>query len=55
MKVKVISFNDMDILEEAINNFIKDKKVINVKFNSIIAGKYIYDRALILYEDIDKP
>lgn len=54
MKVKVIGFNDMDIFEECINNFIKDKKVIDIKFNSVVGGKYINDRALILYEDIDK-
>lgn len=61
MKVKIISYNDEIIsyndgsmFEEAINMFIADKKVIGIQYQALLSGNKINDRALILYEDIDK-
>lgn len=54
MKVKIISYNDGTVFEEAVNMFIADKKVIEIKYQAFLAGNRINDRALILYEDIDK-
>ena len=55
MKVRIISCNDGKVFEEAVNMFIADKKVIEIQYQALLAGNNINDRALILYEDIDKP
>lgn len=55
MKVRIISCNDGNIFEEAVNMFIADKKVIEIQYQALLAGNKINDRVLILYEDIDKP
>lgn len=63
MKVKIFSCSAADILEKAINNFIKDKKIIDIKFSSVhyfteynekglfINGE-INDRVLVIYEEM---
>lgn len=56
MKVKVIEGPSTDYFEEEITNFIKDKKVIDIKFTDSLG---IHDRsyfegaesALIMYEE----
>lgn len=53
MKVKIISYSDAIIFEQEINAFIADKKVIEIKYHSLLAGNRINDRALILYEELD--
>lgn len=63
MKVKVLSCSNADILEREINNFIKGKKVIDIKFQShVVITKYdkagtpceidINDRVLVIYEEM---
>ncbi len=63
MKVKFFGNEDIDVMERAINNFIKDKKVIDVKYNvyTLFSGTNrdmthtVYDRAMVIYEDNYKP
>ncbi len=50
MKVEIISSSDGKTLCDCVNNFIADKKVIDIKFTSVIAGQRVNDRVLIIYE-----
>lgn len=57
MKVKIFEYSsifDMDIddMEEDINDFIKDKKVIDIKYDCCaVSGKNLeYITALVIYE-----
>ena len=50
MKVEIISSSDKKTLCDYGNNFIADKKVIDIKFTSVITGKSVNDRVLIIYE-----
>lgn len=55
MKVKVIkSGGDASFFEHRINSFIKDKKIIDIKYQADLYSTYKSYSALILYEDIDK-
>lgn len=47
MKVKII-FDISGGLEESINNFIKNKTVIDIKFNTLSNGM---SKVLIIYKD----
>lgn len=38
MKVKIFSYNYTNDLEEQVNNFIKDKEVIDIKFEVTYSG-----------------
>lgn len=38
MKVKIFSYNYTNDLEEQVNNFIKDKEVIDIKFQVNYTG-----------------
>lgn len=53
MKVKIFDFEHEADLEDAINNFISDKKIIDIKYNissSMYAEEQIYCySALIIY------
>lgn len=56
MQVKIFDFEHELDLEQAINNFIKDKKIIDIKY-SISHFKYSNEQifsfsALIMYENI---
>lgn len=59
MKVKIIANENTEILEQEINEFIKDKTIIDIKFNSytLFSGStphlmhYVYDRVMILYKE----
>ena len=59
MKVKIIANENTKILEQEINEFIKDKTIIDIKFNSytLFCGRTscmthnVYDRAMILYKE----
>lgn len=62
MKVKVISSSNIDNFERSVNEFIKDKLVVDIKYSSYpVVTQYgpnntpkrvdIYDRVLIMYED----
>ena len=54
-KVHIIATNNAYAFVEAINNFISNKKVIDIKYQSTtctdINGPTINDRALIIYEE----
>lgn len=55
MQVKMINFGGAeDFFEQRINNFIKDKKVIDIKYQADLYSSYKSYSAMILYEDIDK-
>ena len=55
MSVKVALFSDNDAQNLIINvsDFCKDKKVIDIKYQSMVAGCAINDRVLVIYEDQD--
>ena len=61
-KIKIFSSNDIRKLEQYVNEFVSDKKVMDVKYQSILVPtKYsmngftisatIYDRAMVIYEE----
>ena len=54
MKTKLMTNTDMGELQEEINNFIKDKKVIDIKFNSVGYDGVDYDAVLIMYDEKEK-
>lgn len=47
MKVKIFADSDYDLLEREINDFIKDKTIINIKFTS---SKYT-TKVLVMYTE----
>lgn len=53
VKVALFSYNDAHNLIDTVNDFCKDKKVIDIKYQSVIAGYAINDRTLVIYEDQD--
>ena len=53
MKVQVLASNDSTQLQKWINDFIKDRMVIDIKYNSVSVGNSVNDRVLILYEDFE--
>lgn len=56
MKVKILYDSYMMELEDKINDFIKDKEVINVSFSDACSGSGIYGMysALILYKECEE-
>ena len=50
-KIKIIEDNTTYFLEKEVNNFIKDKKVINISYAVHMCGCFTYREACILYED----
>lgn len=55
MSVKVALFSDNDAYKivNMVNDFCKDKNVIDIKYQSMVAGCAINDRVLVIYEDKD--
>lgn len=64
MKIKIIANSDISSFEKNVNAFIADKVIHDIKYQSMsIAQRYngagiptdigIFDRALIMYDDID--
>ena len=49
-KVKILCNDELYKLEEAINDFIKDKKVIDIKFAVVEGVPADYKYVLIIYE-----
>lgn len=60
-KVEVISIVDLDEFESTLNNFIKDKKVVDIKYQAVyittafvggipVKGR-IYNRGMVVYEE----
>lgn len=50
-KVKIFENDSSYYLEKEINDFIKDKKVLNISYNVHMYGYSSYREACILYED----
>lgn len=50
MKIKIFCTNDIGKLEDAVNEFIAKKDVIDIKF---VTGSTVYDRimAMVMYDD----
>ena len=50
MKIKIFCTNDIGKLENAVNEFIAKKDVIDIKF---VTGSTVYDRimAMVMYDD----
>lgn len=57
VKVKIIACNDGSRLMELVNDFCKDKSVIDIKFQSLLIDeritRSINDRVLIIYSEED--
>lgn len=53
VKVALFSSNDAYNLIDTVNDFCKDKKVIDIKYQSMIIGYAINDRMLVIYEEQD--
>lgn len=55
MKVKIFVGINAKSVEDAVNEFIKDKSIIDIKYQSIgLTTRYnvtVYDRALVMYVD----
>ena len=65
MKIKIFSASSNTIVEESVNEFIKDKEVIDIKYtpsfivnqyndNGIPAGGAFIDRVMVMYEELKK-
>ena len=55
-KVEIIGGNMSRYnIEEEINNFIKDKNVINISYTTYMCGYHTYREACILYENTSYP
>lgn len=60
-KVKVISINNLEQFESILNDFIKDKKVVDIKYQPVYISTAfvggtpvkgtVYDRAMVIYEE----
>lgn len=53
MKVKIIHQYRDRPLELSINDFIKDKEVIDIKYSMCAYGEDSFDSALVIYKDSD--
>lgn len=64
MKVKIISARDIDDFERSVNEFVKGKLVVDIKYSSYpVVSQYgsnnvptrvdIWDRVLIMYEEME--
>lgn len=63
-KVKILAYSDAKVLREKVNDFIKDKDVVDIKFsslciptmvkNGIPTNMVINDRVLIIYKEYKK-
>lgn len=51
VKVALFSHNDAYEMVDMVNDFCKDKNVIDIKYQSMVAGCAINDRVLVIYED----
>ncbi len=51
MKTKLIVSNDLEEFNKSVNDFIKDKKVKDIKFTTDVMDGIGYYNALILYEN----
>lgn len=54
MKVEIFDDTNVGDLENTINDFIKDKEVIDIKYSSILESEYnqIIFSVLIMYKDL---
>lgn len=60
-KVKAISVGDLERFESVLNDFIKDKKVVDIKYQPVYISTAfvggtpvkgtIYNRAMVIYEE----
>ena len=50
-KVKILESNNSYFLEKDINEFIKDKIVINVSYSAYMCGYSTYREACVLYKE----
>lgn len=56
MRVKIIASTNGLELEDEINSFIQDKRIIDIKYSSFHLGALaVNDRVLIMYEDDETP
>lgn len=53
VKVALFAVNDDYKKVDIVNDFCKDKKVIDIKYQSMVSGCAIKDRLLVIYEDQD--
>lgn len=53
-KIKIFSMNDAYTLEEMVNRFIHDKKIVDIKYAPLVRNDRAYDRVLVIYEEDDE-
>ena len=51
VKVALFSYNNAHNLIDTVNDFCKDKNVIDIQYQSMVASCTINDRVLVIYED----
>lgn len=51
VKTKLISGDDSAIFERSLNEFIKDKKVLDIQYKALKPSFLCHDRALVIYVD----
>lgn len=56
IKVRIFSDTNISAFENSINDFIEDKKVISIKYSTLIVAirrevNAVCDRALVIYEE----
>jgi hypothetical protein len=51
MKVKIFGELTLSKLEETMNEFIKDKRVLDVKYQIQVVGTFTLHFAMVMYED----
>lgn len=53
MKIKIISARNIDDFEHSVNEFVKDKHVLGIKYTSFPIRVDIWNRVLIMYEEME--
>lgn len=51
MKIKIFTGTNTEALEKRVNEFLKDKNVIDIKYQSYFDNRFIYDSVLVIYKE----
>lgn len=51
LKVKFITSINTEMLEKEVNLFISDKKISQICYQSVLDGRLIRDRVMVVYEE----
>ena len=50
-KIEIFTDNDVYMLQQIVNAFIAEKRVIDIQYQSLKYGGDVYDRVLVWYEE----